>query len=186
MKHRKLLARFMSVLLLVSLLAGCAAAPGGSTTETTTLPPETTQSAETTAATEAAQPPETTAATEATVDYSVFCGRYSNTDTPEGPCYTVNIISVNLETKAIELTVSFVGPNASPVYETDPISAAIGDDHTALFAWKDSWGNLGEGELVLNPDDPLTVQVLMTVTEEAEVNRGTLSTKGEYRTLNRR
>jgi hypothetical protein len=186
MKHRKLLAPFMSVLLLVSLLAGCAAAPGGSTTEATTLPPETTRSAETTAATEAAQPPETTAATEATVDYSVFCGRFSNTDTVEGPCYTVNITGVDNETKTVELTVCFVGRNASPIYETDPISAHIADDHAAWFEWLDSWGNRGEGTLVLDPVDPQIVRVLMNVTEEAELNRGTLSTRGEYMTLNRR
>lgn len=186
MKHRKLLACFLSVSLLVSLLAGCAAAPGlpadttAATPEQTTLPDETTQPPETTL------PPETTEATEPTADYTVFCGKYSDTETVEGPCYTVNIISVDNETKTIGLTVSFVGRNSSPVYETDEITATIEDDHTASFEWKDSWGNLGEGTLVLDPNDPSTVQVMMTVTEEAEVNRASLSTKGEYMTLTRR
>lgn len=183
MKHRKLLACLLSVLLLVSLLAGCAAAPAettASTTEQTETPPETTQAVETTAAIE------TTAAVVPAVDYTVFCGKYSDTETVEGPCYTVNIISVDNEAKTVVLTVSFIGRNASPVYETDEITATIEDNHTAAFEWKDSWSNQGTGSLVLDPDDPQTVQIMMTVTEEAEVNRGTLSTKGEYKTLNRR
>ncbi len=180
--------RLIIMATVLCLLAGCGAAPGDGTTGAaqTTPPPETTQPAETTAATETTQPSETTEATEAPVDYGVFCGRFSNTDTVEGPCYTVNITGVDNETKTVELTVCFVGRNASPIYETDPISAHIADDHTARFEWLDSWGNRGEGTLVLDPVDPQTVRVLMNVTEEAEVNRGTLSTRGEYMTLNRR
>lgn len=180
--------RLIIMATVLCLLAGCGTAPVGNTTGAaqTTQPPETTQPAETTAATETTQPSETTEATETPVDYSVFCGRFSNTDTVEGPCYTVNITGVDNETKTVELTVCFVGRNASPIYETDPISAHIADDHTAQFEWLDSWGNRGEGTLVLDPVDPQTVQVLMNVTEEAELNRGTLSTRGEYMTLNRR
>ena len=180
--------RLIIMATVLCLLAGCGVAPGGNTTGAaqTTPPPETTQPAETTVATETTQPSETTEATEAPVDYGVFCGRFSNTDTVEGPCYTVNITGVDNETKTVELTVCFVGQNASPIYETDPISAHITDDHTARFEWLDSWGNRGEGALVLDPVDPQTVRVLMNVTEEAEVNRGTLSTRGEYMTLNRR
>lgn len=120
------------------------------------------------------------------VDYTTFCGNYSDTETVEGPCYTVSIVSVNNETKEIELSVSYVGVNSSPVYATDPIHASIADDNTVDFEWKDSWSNKGTGTLVLNPEDPSTVEILMTVTEEAEVNRASLSTGDQYVTLNRR
>ena len=119
-------------------------------------------------------------------DYTVFCGRYTDTETDEGPCYTVNIISVDNETKTIELQISYVGINSSPVYETEPICATLASDHTASFAWKDSWKNQGTGILALHPDDPSQVQLMMTVTEEAEVNRATLATNDAYKTLMRR
>ncbi len=120
------------------------------------------------------------------IDYTVFCGNYSDTETVEGPCYTVSIISVDNATKAIEISISFVGVNSSPLYTTESIYASIASDHTVQFEWVDSWKNQGIGTLVLNPDDSSTVQLLMTVTEEAEVNRSTLSTHDQYKTLIRR
>ena len=120
------------------------------------------------------------------VDYTAFCGHYSDTETVEGPCYTVSILSVDNETKEIEIQISYVGPHSSPVYTTELIEVFIADDHTVQFEWTDSWSNEGTGTLVLDPDDPSVVQLTMTVTKEAEVNRATLSTHGESRTLNRR
>ena len=35
-------------------------------------------------------------------DFSKYIARFSDTDTPEGPCYTVNIENINNETKEIE------------------------------------------------------------------------------------
>ncbi len=126
------------------------------------------------------EPPEPTVST---IDYTAFCGNYSDTETVEGPCYTVSILSVNNETKEIELSISYVGKNSSPVYTTDSIHASIADDHTVQFEWEDSWKNKGVGSLVLDPEDPSSVQLMMTVTEEAEFNRATLSTKEQYKTL---
>ena len=120
------------------------------------------------------------------VDYAAFCGHYSDTETVEGPCYTVSILSEDNEDKTIEIQVSYVGLHSSPVYTTEPIEASIADDHTVQFAWTDSWANEGTGTLILNPDDLSAVQLTMTVTKEAEVNRATLSPHGESRTLNRR
>ena len=161
--------------------------PVETTAETTQLvetTAETTQPVETTA--ETTQPVETTAETLPPIDYTVFCGNYSDTETVEGPCYTVSIISVDNESKAIELAISFVGRNSSPVYAAEQIYSTIESDHTAQFEWEDSWENRGVGTLVLNPDDPSAVQLMMTVTEEAEVNRATLSTRDEYKTFVRR
>ena len=120
------------------------------------------------------------------VDYTVFCGNYSDTETVDGPCYTVSIISVDNATKLIEISISYVGVYSSPVYVTEPIHASISSDHTVQFEWTDSWMNQGVGTLVLNPDDPSTVQLMMTVTEEAEVNRATLSTGDQTKTFARR
>ena len=120
------------------------------------------------------------------IDYSAFCGYYSDTETVEGPCYTVSIIGVDNENKSIEIMISYVGINSSPLYETEPIHAFIASDHTVQFDWVDSWENRGNGTLVLNPDDLTTVQIMMTVTEEAEVNRTTLSTNDQYIILKRR
>ena len=120
------------------------------------------------------------------VDYAAFCGNYSDTETVEGPCYTVSILSADNEDKTIEIQVSYVGLHSSPVYTTEPIEASIADDHTVQVGWTDSWSNEGTGTLILNPDDLSAVQLTMTVTKEAEVNRATLSTHDESRTLNRR
>lgn len=120
------------------------------------------------------------------VDYAMFCGNYSDTETVEGPCYTVSIISVDNAARTIEISVSYVGINSSPVYTTEPIHTSIADDHTVQFEWTDSWTNQGIGTLVLDPDNPSVVQLMMTVTKEAEVNRATLSTHDQYKTLLRR
>lgn len=120
------------------------------------------------------------------IDYTVFCGNYSDTETVEGPCYTVSITSADNEAKTIEIIISYVGINSSPVYNTEPISVSFENDNRAEFEWEDSWGNSGVGTLVLNPDDTSAVRLLMTVTEEAEVNRATLSTSEQYKTLARR
>lgn len=120
------------------------------------------------------------------IDYTVFVGNYSDTDTPEGPCYTVSITSVDNAAGTMELAVFYVGFNASPVYETMPVQAEIQEDHTVHFEWTDSWGNAGNGILVLNPADSASVSLLMTVTQESEANRATLSTHEEYKALTRR
>ncbi len=128
----------------------------------------------------------TTAPTEAPDGFAAFCGRYANTDAPEGPCYSIHISAADTASKTIEFTVSYVGPHSSPVYNTETISAVVADDHTVAFTWEDSWSNKGEGTLILNPEDTSSIQVMMTVTEEADVNRATLSTYGDYMALTRR
>jgi len=120
------------------------------------------------------------------IDYSVFCGNYSDTETVEGPCYTVSIMSADNEAQSIEIIISYVGRNTSPVYNTEPISVRVENGNRAEFEWEDSWGNRGVGTLMLNPDDTSAVRLLMTVTEESEVNRATLSTHERYKTLARR
>jgi len=129
---------------------------------------------------------ETEQQTASPIDYTAFYGNYSDTDTVEGPCYTVSILHADNETKAIEISISYVGIKSSPLYVTEPIHASIASDHTVQFEWTDSWQNQGIGTLVLNPDDPSMVQLMMTVTEEAEVNRATLSTHDQHKTLLRR
>lgn len=119
-------------------------------------------------------------------DYSEFIARFSDTDTPEGPCYTVNITNINNETKEIEFEISYVGIKSSPLYCTDIIKAKIEEDNTVSFGWKDSWQNEGTGVLRLNPEDSSEIEILMTVTAEAEVNRATLSTHKEYRILTKK
>jgi len=120
------------------------------------------------------------------VDYTLFLGRYSDTDTPEGPCYTVHISAADNATGEISFDISYVGINSSPLYSTDTIHAVVKEDLTAAFDWTDSWGNSGTGTLVLHADDPATVEIMVTVVEEAEVNRGTLSTQEQYRSLTKR
>lgn len=164
---KKQLAILMAALLLCSL-AACA----GETEQPTETPDASTSETE--------QPPAST------VDYTAFCGDYSDSETIEGPCYTVSISNADNEAKAIELAVYYVGPNASPIYATETIRASIADDHTVQFEWMDSWGNQGIGTLVLNPDDTSMVELMMTVTEEADTNRATLSTHDQYKTLLRR
>jgi len=120
------------------------------------------------------------------IDYTVFCGNYSDTETVEGPCYTVSILSVDPNSGAIEFTISYIGTHSSPIYSTEPIHASVLEDGTVQFEWTDSWKNQGNGTLMLNSEDESTVQLKMTVTEEAEVNRATLSTHGQVKTLTRR
>jgi len=163
----KLLAFLMTTALLFSLSA-CAGKTEQSAAPTTNSAAETNQP------------------TASPIDYAVFCGHYSDTETVEGPCYTVSIISVDNATKAIEISLSYVGINASPVYTTESIHTSVASDHTAQFEWEDSWANQGVGTLVLNPDDPSAVQLMMAVTKEAEVNRATLSTNDQYKTFMRR
>lgn len=162
--------KLFAILLAAALLCTCTACGGANQ-------PDDTQTTTTAA---------TTQPTAAPVDYSAFAAKYSDTDTVEGPCYTVNITAVDTAAKTIEFTVSYLGANSSPIYDTDAIQATIADDHTVTFDWKDSWQNEGNGTLKLNPDDTSTVQILMNVTTEAEVNRATLSTHDEYKTLTRR
>lgn len=132
------------------------------------------------------EPPASPKQTEISVDYAVFCGHYSDTDTVEGPCYTVSILSVDNASRTIEISISYAGINSSPIYVTDSIFAPIADDHTVSFEWTDSWSNEGIGTLILNLADPSEIQVMVTVTQEAEVNRATLSTHDQYKTLFRR
>lgn len=163
--------KVLAVLMVMVLLCALAACGG-----------ETKQPADTTAPSTA----ETEQPMASPIDYTVFCGNYSDTETVEGPCYTVSIINVDNATKEIEISISYVGVNSSPLYTAESIHGTIASDHTVQFEWKDSWNNQGVGTLVLNPDDPSTVQLMMMVTEEAEVNRATLSTNGQYKTFIRR
>lgn len=183
---KKRLALLMMVL--VFLLTACVASveqPDGTTTESKQQT-ETSEQTEMTTTAETTQQTETTAETESPADYTVFCGNYSDTETVEGPCYTVSIISADNEAGEMEFSISFIGPNSSPVYSTDVICGTVTSDHTVEFEWEDSWENRGVGTLIVDPSDPATVQLMMTVTEEAEVNRATLSTKEQYKTLTRR
>ena len=120
------------------------------------------------------------------VNYDLFCGHYSDTERVEGPCYSVSIQKADNDTTAIEFSITYVGINSSPIYTTDAIKASITKDHKVEFKWKDSWDNEGVGTLLLNPADSYSIQLMMTVTDESEVNRATLSTNGQYKTLMRR
>ena len=120
-------------------------------------------------------------------DYSALCGTYYDSVpvSPSGPSYFVIIDKIDNNTKSIEFSISYVGYNLSPLYETETIRTTIASDNTVQFNWSDSWGNKGNGTLVLNPNDTSSIKILVNITEDAGGNRATLSTFGEYKTLTR-
>jgi len=166
----------LSVLTVLALLCVCTACGN------TAAPSDNTDTTTTTAATTAA----TTAPTAAPVDYTAFCGLYKTDSDVNEPSYNVQILNADNTARSADVVVSYYGKNGSPIYETDTVTVTFDENNTATFAWVDSWSNKGEGTLKLDPADTSSVQVMMTVTEEAEVNRATLSTHGDYMALTRR
>ena len=120
------------------------------------------------------------------VDYSALCGYYSDVVNENGPCYSITINKIDNNTKTIEFEICYVGFNCSPIYDTGAIYATIASDNTVKFSWTDSWANKGTGTLILNPNNTSSIKIKVNVTEEADVNRATLSTYGDYETLTRR
>ncbi len=165
----------LSVLIVLALLCVCTACGN------TAAPSDSTDTTTTTAATTT-----TTASTEATVDYTAFCGLYKTDSDVNEPSYNVQILNADNTARSADVVVSYYGKNGSPIYETDTVTVTFDENNTATFAWEDSWSNKGEGTLKLDPADTSSIQVMMTVTEEAEVNRATLSTHGDYMALTRR
>ncbi len=115
-------------------------------------------------------------------DYSAFCGTYCD---PEYKNYSVTINTIDNNTKSIEFTINYIGYNLSPIYDSNIIHATITDDNIVHFTWSDSWLNKGTGVMILDRNDTSSIQINVIVTEEADVNRATLSTFGKYKTLTR-
>lgn len=115
-------------------------------------------------------------------DYSAFCGTYCD---PEYKNYSVTINTIDNNTKSIEFTINYIGYNLSPIYDSNIIHATITDDNIVHFTWSDSWLNKGTGVMILDRNDTSSIQINVIVTEEADGNRATLSTFGEYKTLTR-
>ena len=96
------------------------------------------------------------------------------------PTYGITINKI--KNKKIKFQISYAGRNASPIYETNIITAKL-KNKTASFKWKDSWGNSGTGKLKLYNG---YVKLKMKQTKTAKWNRSTLDTQGKYIKINRK
>lgn len=114
----------------------------------------------------------------ATTDFSKCCGVYYSDKNENGPCYGFNLISVDKNTNMAEIAIWYVGPNLSPVYETDLIKTKINNDGSASFTWKDSWFNEGTGTFKIKSGAEYSIDLEMIVTKKSDFNRATLATNG--------
>ncbi len=92
------------------------------------------------------------------------------------PAYFVNIVSAS--GRRITFNVCYVGRNASPIYETNDITATLNDVGACTFSWEDSWSNRGTGTLMLSNGIYGGVYIDMKQTYTAPGNRATLKTNG--------
>lgn len=116
---------------------------------------------------------------------SKYTGSYYKTYKVEGrisypPTYGVTINKV--KNNKAKFQVTYLGRNASPLYETNVITAKI-KNKTVSFKWKDTWGNSGTGKLRLYNG---YVKIKMKQTKTAEWNRSTLDTQGKYIKINKK
>ena len=111
-------------------------------------------------------------------DFSVYCGDYTEMTIPSEPAYGFRFYSYDNATGMAKFEVWRIGYNYSPYYFTGDIYAYVGDDGTANFAWTDSWSNKGVGSFKLCGESTRYVELVMTVTEQSNDNRSTLSTNG--------
>ena len=113
-----------------------------------------------------------------TVDLSKYCGSYYDGNTENGPCYVFNLIIVDKNTNVATFEIYYVGPNLSPLYETETMTTRLDSNGSARFSWTDSWGNEGIGTFTVRLEVSCWIDLEMTVTKEAETNRATLATDG--------
>lgn len=112
------------------------------------------------------------------VDFSKYCGSYFDGNAENGPCYVFDLISVDKNTNVATFDIYYVGPNLSPLYETEIMTAKLDNNGSASFSWTDSWGNEGVGTFTVRAEVTYWIELEMTVTKEADTNRATLATKG--------
>lgn len=112
-------------------------------------------------------------------DYNDLTGYYMEGDEDNGPLYCLELVAAadGLAT----FNISYAGYNFSPLYFTESITAPLIDGYY-VFDWSDSWGNSGTGRFSLHDSAIPYVCLEMTVTAEAEWNRGSLATDG-FKTL---
>ena len=96
------------------------------------------------------------------------------------PCYMVTVNKV--KNKKIRFQITYLGRNASPIYESNVINAKL-KNKTAFFKWKDNWGNAGTGKIKLYNG---YIKIKVDETKTAGGNRATLDTNGKYRTIKRK
>jgi len=111
----------------------------------------------------------------------LVCGVFANAETfIEGNFINGEYVNKVKNNKA-KFQVTYLGRNASPLYETNVITAKI-KNKTVSFKWKDTWGNSGTGKLRLYNG---YVKIKMKQTKTAEWNRSTLDTQGKYIKINK-
>lgn len=93
------------------------------------------------------------------------------------PCFNITVNKI--KNNKIKFQVTYVGINASPLYETNVITAKL-RNKTASFKWKDTWGNSGTGKLKLYKG---YVKIKMKQTKTAAWNRATLDTQGKCKKI---
>ena len=96
------------------------------------------------------------------------------------PTYSVTINKV--KNNKIKFQVTYVGINASPLYETKVITAKL-KKKTASFKWEDSWGNSGTGKIKLYKG---YIKIKMKQTKTSSWNRATLDTEGKKKKLKKK
>ncbi len=96
------------------------------------------------------------------------------------PTYSVTINKV--KKNKIKFQVTYVGINASPLYETKVITAKV-KKKAVSFKWEDTWGNSGTGKIKLYKG---YIKIKMKQTKTSDWNRATLDTQGKYKKLKKK
>lgn len=114
-----------------------------------------------------------------------YAGTYSKTTKLKEkldvhPTYSVTINKV--KGNKVKFQVTYVGMNASPLYETKVITAKV-KNKTASFKWVDSWGNSGTGKLKLGKG---YIKIKMKQTKTSDWNRASLDTQGKFKKLKKK
>lgn len=78
------------------------------------------------------------------------------------------LVVTKVSGKKITFVVEHYGINASPLYQTNTITATIKKNKVSKFKWKDSWGNSGTGSLKFSGKK---VTVAMKTKKTASLNR---------------
>lgn len=108
-----------------------------------------------------------------TMASDIRIGTYRRGDEPDSVSfkgsYSLDVLAV--EGDKMHLTITYMGKNYSPIYDTE-ITDAVILRNTVTFDWTDSWANEGHGELIFHGD---RVTANMQVIKSADFNRGSLA-----------
>lgn len=86
-----------------------------------------------------------------------------------------NVVIASIKKGYVTFSVSFLGRNYSPIYDTGEIRAKI-KGRKAYFTWIDSWDNKGKGTITFVKRHKILLN--MKKTKTAEGNRASLATDG--------